>query len=109
MPATVNEATKQATPKHHHHQTGVFSSAIPQIFSVIHEKLRPCPTSSARGRTAGLTSWRMGLAAAGCSVSWDIGSGLLGVVLPIVLHPGERQRLVVGHLRVRIADPRQVR
>jgi hypothetical protein len=26
--------------KHHHHQTGVFSSAIPQIFSVIQEKLR---------------------------------------------------------------------
>src|ERR1039457_5557324 len=30
-PATVKDAMTQATPKHHHHQGGVFSSAIPQI------------------------------------------------------------------------------
>ena len=59
MPATVKDATMQAVMKHHHHQTGVFSSAIPQIFSVIQEKLRPWPTSSARGLTAGLTSSRI--------------------------------------------------
>ena len=46
-------ATMQAVTKHHHHHTGVFSSAMPQIFSVIQEKLRPCPTSSARGLDGG--------------------------------------------------------
>ena len=59
MPATVKEATKQATPKHHHHQTGVLPSMMPQIFSVIHEKLRWWSTRMARGRTAGYTSPRM--------------------------------------------------
>jgi hypothetical protein len=32
---------------------------IPQILSVIHEKLRLCSTSTARGRIAGLTSRKM--------------------------------------------------
>ncbi len=40
MPITVNEAMKHARMKHHHHHTGVFPSMIPQILSVIHEKLR---------------------------------------------------------------------
>ena len=40
MPATVKQATKQATAKHHHHHTGVLPSMMPQILSVIQEKLR---------------------------------------------------------------------
>jgi hypothetical protein len=100
----VKEATKQATAKHHHHQTGVFSSAIPQIFSVIQEKLRLWPTSSGRGFTAGFTSLRMA-GACGLSLRRGTWSGLLGgVVLVPVLHPAERQLRVVGHLRVRVAE-----
>ena len=56
MPATVKEAMKQATRKQTHHQVGVLPSMIPQILSVIHEKLRLFSTRTARGRTAGLIS-----------------------------------------------------
>jgi hypothetical protein len=35
MPATVNEATKQARMKQTHHHAGVLPSMMPQIFSVI--------------------------------------------------------------------------
>src|SRR4051812_9840354 len=59
MPPTVNEAMKQATMKHAHHHAGVLPSMMPQILSVIHEKLRPCSTKVARGSTAGLTSRRI--------------------------------------------------
>ena len=59
MPATVNEATKQATTKHTHHQVGVLPSMIPQILSVIQPKLRLFSTSVARGSGVGLTSLRM--------------------------------------------------
>src|SRR5580704_10944110 len=100
----------QAEMKHHHHQTGVFSSAIPQIFSVIHEKLRPWPTRTARGFAVGFTSPRMAGASADGSATWDMGSGLLsGMVLVPILHAAERHLGVVRHLRVRIADPGQVR
>src|SRR5580658_1117658 len=98
-----------AIPKHHHHQTGVFSSLIPQIFSVIQEKLRPCPTIAARGSRAGLTSSRIAAEPTESSAEWDIASGLRGAVLVHVLHPAERQLRVVRHLRVRVAQPGEVR
>jgi hypothetical protein len=59
MPATVKDATKQARMKQTHHQVGVGPSMMPQILSVIQEKLRLLPTSTARGSTAGLTSCRI--------------------------------------------------
>ena len=68
----------QATPKHHHHQTGVFSSAIPQIFSVIQLKLRPWPTSSARGFDAGFTSAKIAGEPAMGSAACDMGQAFLG-------------------------------
>src|SRR3954466_9768785 len=59
MPPTVNEATKHARMKQTHHHAGVLPSMMPQILSVIHEKLRWFSTNTARGRMAGLTSRRM--------------------------------------------------
>src|SRR6202142_1235845 len=109
IPATVNEATKHATPKHTHNQAGVFSSAIPQIFSVIQEKLLAWPTSSALGRTAGLTSSRIAGAPRLCSAAWAIVSGLIRAVLVEVLHAAQGELAVVRHPRVRVAQPCQVR
>lgn len=45
---------------------------IPQIFSVIHEKLRLLWTSTARGKTAGLTSFKTAGAAIAFSEVWAI-------------------------------------
>src|SRR5258708_37618449 len=71
MPATVNEATSTATQKQYHHHAGVLPSIIPQILSVIHEKLRLFSTSTARGKTAGFTSVRIAARGAVCS-AWLI-------------------------------------
>src|SRR5580658_6025510 len=79
MPKTVNDATKHATQKHHHHHRGVFPSAMPQIFSVIHEKLRLLATNGARGRWAGATSAIIAGGVTEASSTWDI-SWLLQVL-----------------------------
>jgi hypothetical protein len=67
MPATVNDAMRQARMKHTHHHVGVLPSMMLQIFSVIQEKLRLFSTKIARGSDAGRTSLRM----AGVTAEWS--------------------------------------